>query len=61
MLGQDCVSAIHALDAKKKQFDIIFMDPPYQLGAEKEVLAALADSGLVSPDTQLIIEEDSDV
>lgn len=56
VLGQDCVSAIHALDAKKKQFDIIFMDPPYQLGAEKEVLAALADSGLVTPDTQLIIE-----
>ena len=41
VLGQDCVSAIHALDAKKKQFDIIFMDPPYQLGAEKEALAEL--------------------
>ena len=29
---------------KKMHFDIIFMDPPYQLNAEKEVLTAIADS-----------------
>ena len=56
VLGQDCVGAIHALDAKKKHFDIIFMDPPYQLGVEKDVLAALADSDLVDEYTQVIIE-----
>ncbi len=56
VLGQDCASAIHALDAKKKQFDIIFMDPPYQLGAEKEVLTAIADSDIADEYTQIIIE-----
>lgn len=60
VLGQDCAGAIHALDAKKKQFDIIFMDPPYQLGAEKEILAALADSELAASDTQIIIEASLD-
>ena len=44
VIGQDCAGAIHALDAKKMHFDIIFMDPPYQLNAEKEVLTAIADS-----------------
>ena len=33
VIGQDCAGAIHALDAKKMHFDIIFMDPPYQLNA----------------------------
>lgn len=37
-------------------FDIIFMDPPYQLNAEKEVLTAIADSKIADEDTQIIIE-----
>lgn len=56
VLGQDCVSAVRTLGAKKKQFDIIFMDPPYQLGAEKDVLAAIADSDIAHEYTQIIIE-----
>ena len=51
-----CAGAIHALDAKKMHFDIIFMDPPYQLNAEKEVLTAIADSKIADEDTQIIIE-----
>ena len=56
VIGQDCAGAIHALDAKKMHFDIIFMDPPYQLNAEKEVLTAIADSKIADEDTQIIIE-----
>ena len=56
VIGQDCAGAIHALDAKKMYFDIIFMDPPYQLNAEKEVLTAIADSKIADEDTQIIIE-----
>ena len=56
VIGQDCAGAIHALDAKKMNFDIIFMDPPYQLNAEKEVLTAIADSKIADEDTQIIIE-----
>ena len=37
-------------------FDIIFMDPPYQLNAEKEMLTAIADSKIADEDTQIIIE-----
>ena len=48
VIGQDCAGAIH--------FDIIFMDPPYQLNAEKEVLTAIADSKIADEDTQIIIE-----
>ena len=56
VIGQDCAGAINALDAKKMHFDIIFMDPPYQLNAEKEVLTAIADSKIADEDTQIIIE-----
>ena len=41
---------------QKMHFDIIFMDPPYQLNAEKEVLTAIADSKIADEDTQIIIE-----
>ena len=41
---------------EKTHFDIIFMDPPYQLNAEKEVLTAIADSKIADEDTQIIIE-----
>lgn len=56
VLGQDCAGAIRLLDARKMHFDIIFMDPPYQLGTEKDVLAAIAESNLADEDTQIIIE-----
>ena len=46
VIGQDCAGAIHALDAKKMHFDIIFMDP----------LTAIADSKIADEDTQIIIE-----
>lgn len=44
------------IGCKKMYFDIIFMDPPYQLNAEKEVLTAIADSKIADEDTQIIIE-----
>ncbi len=37
-------------------FDIIFMDPPYNLLAERKVLEQLADSSLVSEDTLIVTE-----
>ena len=61
VIGQDCAGAIHALDAKKMHFDIIFMDPPYGKGLEFQVLEALQGTTLVDEDTQIIIEESLDV
>ncbi|MCI5857435.1 MAG: 16S rRNA (guanine(966)-N(2))-methyltransferase RsmD [Agathobacter sp.] len=51
----DVRSALSMMEGKY-QFDIIFMDPPYNHGLEKEVLAYLADSSLVKEDTVIITE-----
>ena len=50
---KDILFSIHN---ENKLFDIIFMDPPYQLNAEKEMLTAIADSKIADEDTQIIIE-----
>lgn len=51
----DVRSALSMMEGKYR-FDIIFMDPPYNHGLEKEVLAYLADSSLVKADTIIITE-----
>ena len=56
VIGQDCAGAIHALDAKKMHFDIIFMDPPYNHEFENRVLEYLSHSPMVTEDTLIIIE-----
>ena len=56
VFGQDCAGAIHALDAKKMHFDIIFMDPPYNNEFEKRVLESIKDSCLINEDTLMIVE-----
>ena len=40
----------------KFKFDIIFMDPPYRTGIEKEVLEALSHSQLLKDNTLIIVE-----
>ena len=41
-------------------FDIIFMDPPYGLGLEYEVLEHLKTSSILTEDTLIIVEESLD-
>ncbi len=52
----DAVTAIHRLCGKGKIFDIIFMDPPYNMKWERNVLSALASSDILDEDTTIIIE-----
>lgn len=52
----DAVTAIRRLNGKGKIFDIIFMDPPYNMEWEKQALAALADSDILDGDTMIIVE-----
>lgn len=54
-MAADAVSAIHTLSGRK-QFDYIFMDPPYDCLLEKQMLASLKDSGLLKDDTVVIVE-----
>lgn len=57
ILSMDVRSAIPILDAEKKPFDIIFMDPPYHHGLERQTLELLSGaSALVQDDTRIVVE-----
>ena len=54
-LTKDVLLALQQLDGEKI-FDIVFMDPPYDLGFEKNVLEYLAESQLLEEDAIVIVE-----
>lgn len=56
VMGMDVLTAISRLEAEKKCFDIIFMDPPYDQEWEKRVLERLKTSELISEDTWIVVE-----
>ncbi len=41
------------------QFDIIFVDPPYALGIEEDILTEISDKNLLSDDGVIIVEHSS--
>ena len=51
---KDVLSALR--DIREKEADIIFMDPPYDCGCEKEVLRILKDVPYVTESTLIVIE-----
>jgi 16S rRNA (guanine966-N2)-methyltransferase len=55
LLSMDVMAALHKLSGKGP-FDLIFMDPPYQEGWERQVLAGLTEAGLLHEDTLVIVE-----
>lgn len=57
VVSRDVLSAIPFLTEKA---DIIFMDPPYQLGNEASVCHMLQQSGCLKEDTLIIIEAEKD-
>ncbi len=50
------IEAIKALEIKGKVFDIVFMDPPYNSGLERDILFALQDSNIIYCDTLIVVE-----
>lgn len=58
VLKQDVLSALQAIH--EKEADIIFMDPPYGHGYEKEVLQALNSTTYVTEKTLVIVETSLD-
>ena len=52
--------AITELDSKNIVFDVVFMDPPYDKGLEKNVLELLAKSVIINNDTIVIVEASLD-
>lgn len=58
LIPKNVLSAINDLALKKYSFDIVYMDPPYKAGYEESVLEALHRSGILNPDSLVIIEAD---
>lgn len=55
VLKQDAITALRY--SIHEPVDIVFADPPYQKGYDRMLLQAAAESGAVTGDTLLIIEE----
>lgn len=55
LMKMDVLAALRSLEGKY-QFDIIFMDPPYNQMMEEGVLGILSHSSLVKEDGLIIIE-----
>lgn len=55
LLQMDVLQALAILE-KEEPFDCIFMDPPYNMEWERQVLTCLASSALVSENTRIIVE-----
>ena len=56
VLAKDALSAISWLEERKIEFDVIFMDPPYNQDLEKDVLYRLSDSPIVKDSTLIVVE-----
>lgn len=54
VLKQDVLSALCGIH--EKEADVIFMDPPYELGYEKQVLTVLRDMSYVTENTLIVVE-----
>ncbi len=55
LMRTDAVSAIARLEGRYT-FDLIFLDPPYESGAEGQILQCLSVSSVLKPETIIIAE-----
>lgn len=55
LMETDVMTALRRLEGKEV-FDVVFMDPPYHRGYEREALEYLAASSLIGEDTLLVVE-----
>ena len=58
-MQMDVMTALYKLEGEK-QFDYIFMDPPYKKGFEEEVLSIIDRSSICTEDTVVIVESSLD-
>ncbi|MBO4904823.1 MAG: 16S rRNA (guanine(966)-N(2))-methyltransferase RsmD [Lachnospiraceae bacterium] len=55
VIGRDVFTALYDLHPKKG-YDIVFIDPPYASGYEKNVLNILSGQGILNEDAIVIVE-----
>ncbi|MDE7037708.1 MAG: RsmD family RNA methyltransferase, partial [Lachnospiraceae bacterium] len=58
-MSMDVMTALYKLEGEK-QFDYIFMDPPYSRGLEERVLTYLSGSSLLAQEGVIIVEAAKD-
>ena len=58
-MQSDVMTAIRSLDGRK-QFDYIFMDPPYDHSLERQVLELLREHRILRDDGMVIVEASLD-
>ena len=56
VMESSALTALRRLEGNGRVFDIIFMDPPYGMGLEREVLEYLQHSAMVDDQTWIIAE-----
>lgn len=55
LIVRDAVSAIHWMEGRE-DFDIVFMDPPYDRNMEADALRALSSSAIIHEGSLVIVE-----
>jgi 16S rRNA (guanine966-N2)-methyltransferase len=59
IIAKDALAALKALAARDEEFDIVFVDPPYDAHLYKPILRLLGMSDLVAPEGVVIVERRS--
>ena len=54
--GMDWRGALMKMEAEKRRFDVVFIDPPYDSTLVEDALRALAGSNLLSEDALIVAE-----
>ena len=52
----NALRTIEKLSRDKKEYDFIFMDPPYEIGMGEKAMAALVKSSILKKDSLIILE-----
>lgn len=60
ILSMDVRRALDCLSGQDETFHLIFLDPPYRLGIEREVIGKISAGRLLAPGGLLIVEARSD-
>jgi 16S rRNA (guanine(966)-N(2))-methyltransferase RsmD len=56
VIGADCEKAVMRLGRERKEFDIAFLDPPYNKNLVAPTVGALLDSAVIKPGGLIIVE-----
>ncbi|MDF2590943.1 MAG: methyltransferase [Clostridia bacterium] len=58
VFNTDYINAINKLSNENKKFDVIFIDPPYLKGFEKNALVHISESGMLTDNGIIVVEHD---